>query len=354
MSIKVIRSKGYTHYFNRDTGFSARWGDTKEDNPTMCPLGPEILDMEISTICNLKCKACYKSNTDVGNNMSFDKAKIILDKMPISLCQVAYGIGSIKGNPDLWQILEYTRSKNIIPNITVNGHDIDDEEITKLANTCGAVAVSHYNDNDCYGTVKRLTEAKKESGATLRQVNIHQLCCLEKLDECYSVIKSAKEDDRLRELNAVVLMTLKPKGNRNTFTTLDSLEKFKSLFKTAVECGVSLGMDSCAAPQAFKAIESLSMMKSAPSIESCESGIFSSYINVEGDYYPCSFSEGVGEWKNGISVLDASDFVKDIWYNARVNSWRKNILCSSQKCTCQFKNDCRPCPLFDITPCYKT
>lgn len=352
-NIKCIRSDDYNYNFDKDTGFFVRWGKTKDDDPLFSPIGPEILDMEISTICNLKCKACYKSNTDVGKNMSLKSVKIILGKFGKSLCQVAYGIGSVKGNPELWDILSYTREQGIIPNITVNGHDIDDDEIEKLANVCGAVSVSHYNNNDCYGTVERLVRAKQLPGATLRQVNIHQLYCLESLSGCKKVINDAKNDKRLNGLNAIVFMTLKPRGKRNNLTPVDSLDKFKDLFKLAVDNGIQIGMDSCAAPQAFKATESLNMVDVAQSIEACESyGLFSCYCNVEGTYFPCSFAEGIGNWKEGLSILDCSDFVKDIWYHPKLNMWRRKSLGMSSVCNCKFSGECRPCPLFDITPCF--
>ena len=35
----------------------------------------EILDIEISTICNKRCSFCYKSNTDKGENMTLDTYK---------------------------------------------------------------------------------------------------------------------------------------------------------------------------------------------------------------------------------------------------------------------------------------
>jgi hypothetical protein len=362
MSIKVVRSPEYNYTFNDQDGFFARWGKTKEDDPVMSPFGCEILDMELSTICfgqgnaqkPAPCKFCYKSNTSIGTNMSFETAKVILDKMPKTLCQVAYGIGSLNANPDLWKIMEYTRSIGLVPNITVNGHDIDDEDITKLANLCGAVAVSHYSDADCFGTVKRLTEEAKKEGTTLRQVNIHQICCLEKYEECRKVVHAMKNDERLSDCNALVLMTLKPIGKRNILHSLNSLEKFQALFKEAVDAGVKIGMDSCSAPQTFRAIESLGMLNVSPSIESCESAIFSFYCDVNGFAFPCSFSSGIGEWKEGISIVEAQDFVKDVWYHPKIVAWRERLLARSNKCDCQFKSQCRPCPLFDeVTPCYK-
>ena len=358
MAIKVVRAEGYNHVFNDKTGFSARCGNTKEEDPSMCPIGCEILDLEASAgRCSGNCPHCYKSNSAKAENiwMSFDIFKSIIDKVAKSgsLCQVALGITDIDSNPDLWRIMEYSRSIGIIPNITVNGRNISDEDITNLANLCGAVSVSFYNEGDCFGTVKRLTDASKLDGATLRQVNIHALLSAEGYEKCRKVIHAAKEDPRLADLGAVVLMTLKPKGVLNVLHPLNNLVKFRELFKEAIDLGVKIGFDSCGCPSVFKAIESLDMMNVAPSCESCESGCFSAYISVDGSYFPCSFAEGVGEWKEGISVLEASDF-KDIWYHPRVTAWRERLLARSSKCDCQFKSQCRSCPLFDeVTPCYK-
>jgi len=48
--------------------------------------------------------------------------------------------------------------------------------------------------------------------------------------------------------------------------------------------------------------------------EPCESTLFSGYISVDAMFYPCSFAEGVGEWCEGIDVINSNDFVKDVWW----------------------------------------
>ena len=354
--VKIVKSENYNYIFKKDTGFFARYGKTKEDDPVMAP-APEILDIEISAgKCSGNCTHCYKSNSATAENtwMTLETYKQILDKVSSSkiLCQVALGLTDLDSNKHLWQIMEYTRSIGVIPNITVNGKSISDDDINKLASLCGAVSVSHYNDTECYGTVQRLAAAMKNPGATLRQVNIHALLCQESLGKCYRIIRAAKEDERLKDLSAIVLMTLKPKGTRNIMTPLGSLEKFQALFKAAVDAGVKIGMDSCSAPQAFRSVENMGMLNVAPSIESCEILRFSSYINVLGDFFPCSFAEHAGDWEDGLSVLNAADFVKDIWYHPRVEDFRNKHGSMTKKCKCQFASQCRPCPLFDITPCY--
>lgn len=46
---KLIASPDYNLFFDKETGFTARWGRTKDDDPQYSPFGPEILDLEISS-----------------------------------------------------------------------------------------------------------------------------------------------------------------------------------------------------------------------------------------------------------------------------------------------------------------
>jgi len=84
--LKKFRSTEYNFTFDTVSGFFARWGKNKEDDPSYSPYGPEILDIEVSTICHgingKPCVHCYKSNTGVGKNMTLETFKTILDKMP--------------------------------------------------------------------------------------------------------------------------------------------------------------------------------------------------------------------------------------------------------------------------------
>lgn len=81
---KIVASPYYNYVFDKETGYFARWGETKEQDPWMSPLGPEIADIEISTVCNgigkdmsnrKPCSWCYKSNTGCGENMTLDTFK---------------------------------------------------------------------------------------------------------------------------------------------------------------------------------------------------------------------------------------------------------------------------------------
>jgi hypothetical protein len=85
---KALASKHYNYVFDKKTGFFARWGQTKEEDPDFSPFGPEILDLEIdSGECLGNCKFCYKSNGSgvPSKHMSLEDFKTLLDKMPKTL-----------------------------------------------------------------------------------------------------------------------------------------------------------------------------------------------------------------------------------------------------------------------------
>ena len=341
--VKLCRSSDYNFSFNKKNGFFARWGKTKEEDPVYAP-SPEILDIEISTICNgvngKPCPWCYKSNTGEGTNMSLETFSTVLDKInPLgTLTQVALGIGDIDSNPDLFPIMEHCRSKNVVPNITINGWNLQDKYADELSRLSGAVAVSHYYDDDvCFDVIKKLTDRGMD------QINIHKLLSVETYESCFELINKAKNDPRLEKLNAIVFLLLKPKGKRNKLHSIKDVESYKKLIDYAFESKVNFGFDSCSAGKFMKAVEGhkdekmLKMMA-----EPCESfGYFSSYVSVEAKYAPCSFTEGEKDWENGIDMIQVEDFMKDVWFSEKVNKWRKHTT-ELRKCG-NFD-----CPFFDI------
>lgn len=348
---KIISTPEYNMVFDNINGTMLRWGKTYDDDPDMCPIGPEILDIEISTICNgigltkekaKPCSWCYKSNTGCGKNMSLDTFKKVLSVFPDNLTQIAFGIGDIDANPDLISIFQHCRLNNIVPNITVNGMGIDDKWASLLSSNCGAVAVSHYGlDDICFNTVEKL------KNAGLKQVNIHKLLSEQTYDECIELVEKASTDKRLSGLRAIVFLALKPKGERNKLTMLKDESRYFSILKRARDLGVGVGMDSCSAPSALKAFP-----EAAQYIEPCESGLFSFYVNVEGKAFPCSFSEGVGEWSEGIDLTDNNISIKDVWYNPLLEKWRNNLLNGSNVCSsCSSQKQCRPCPIYKVVAC---
>jgi len=332
---KIFRSEGYNFDFDKRTGFFARWGNTLGEDGDLKKGLPEIADIEISTICSgvgKACAFCYKSNTPKGEYMNFSTFKKVFAKLPPTVTQIAFGIGDIEANPDMWKIFDYCRAKGVIPNVTVNGAGITDEIAKKLATKCGAVAVSLYNKELTYNTVKKLTDLG------LEQTNIHFFLAEETFELGMEVLSDIITDKRLKKMKAIVFLSLKKKGRAKKGFTALSGEKFKVLSEYALENNIPIGFDSCSSWKFLKSIEGNPDYKRIEqSVEPCESSIYSAYINVKGEYFPCSFMEGEGDWKEGIDVLKIEDFLKDIWFSKKTMKFKNEVInCRECKKCCPF------------------
>ena len=326
---KCFGSKNYNYRFNMRTGLFIRWGQTPDEDPYRSDFGPEIADIEISTICSgvhgQPCPYCYKNNSHQGINMTFDMFKGIINKININnqLTQVAFGLGaSADENPDLWDMCKWLRSQNIVPNGTVA--DISNETADKIASYFGSCAVSNHwmtgSGDICYNNVKRLTDRG------MSQVNMHYVISQESYENSFKVLNDIKNDPRLHKLNALVFLSLKPKGRAlaGGFRRLDT-ERFSCLIKKAFEMKVNIGFDSCSYPKFSRAILGLPNEKSMLMMaESCESfGRFSIYVNAEGKAYPCSFCENTSFYTEG-EDLCKFDFIQ-VWNGKRFADGRSQL-----------------------------
>lgn len=369
---KALKSDGYNFFFSKKDGYFARWGKSTDyskkvestdfkiqffslwtniwkENFNMKEFfadldtdgsfevtAVEIVDWEISELCDANCSFCYKSNVAYsGKNISFENFKETFKKLPPSVTTIAYGIGTISLCPDLFKILNYTREHGIIPTITINGFATN-EELDKLSSVVGACAVSIYNKNKSYDCIKRLTD----NG--LEQCNIHALICEETYNKTLEILNDIKTDSRLSKLRAIVMLSLKEKGRSIGKYHKLSQEKFDVLFKFAIDNNIGFGFDSCSAAKALNFVDrypEYDYMRTY--IEPCEAGgKYSSYLNVNSDYFPCSFSEGHDEWKTGLSVLNCENFMKDIWFNEKTRKFGEGV----KKC-----RECNiGCSIYDV------
>lgn len=336
-------AKKYSWVFNTENGFFIRSGETLTKDPLYSPRGPEIADIEISTICHgptnegsAPCKFCYKSNNHVGSNMTLDTFKIILDNInpENNLTQVALGIGDIDANPDLFDIMEYCRSKNIIPNITINGARLTSDIVNKLQTLCGGISVSHYGDELCFNAIDQLLSNKPKN----LQINIHKILSKETFDDCIRLKQVLYEDPKYKNI-AIIFLLLKPVGSRNNLSVIRDIQHYSKLYSEYPS--VRIGFDSCSAPISYffskRKIEHCY-------IEPCESTLFSCYINVDGISFPCSFVEQLDVY-NGMDLSKPlKNPLNEWWFGEEYNNFRNKVL------NTQEPNGCRYCPYFDIYP----
>ena len=123
---KTFRSKDYNYNFSLQDGTFMRWGRTEQDDPAWSPIGPEIMDVEISDgeSCPMTCAFCYKGNkkgdSNKSNHMSLETFKQLFATFPKSLTQIAFGITSIGAHPEIFDIFQHCRDNHTAPNVTIN------------------------------------------------------------------------------------------------------------------------------------------------------------------------------------------------------------------------------------------
>jgi hypothetical protein len=335
---KFIRSEDYNLNFDYTTGRLERWGKTPQDDPEWSPFGPEIMDIEVSDgeSCPMTCPFCYKGNkkgdASKSHHMSLETFKKIFVTFPKTVTQIAFGITSVSAHPELFDIFQFCRDNQVIPNVTINGMDaLTDEQVTKLKNLCGAMAVSvnRMNKEQGLNLINRLTSAG------CKQINIHYVISKQTIDFAYEVCGNIKNDDRLSKLNAIVFLGLKPKERGQSLAVLPTVDYIK-LVNYCLENEIPFGFDSCSAPRFEKAVKISNLEEARKQqlmtcSERCESGLFSAYIDCRGRYWHCSFGED-REDAFGIDVTQVKDFVKEVWHAPKMVEWRTKLFNLNREC----------------------
>lgn len=339
---KIIQSERYNEIFRYSDGFTMSFGRTVYEDPEgPCPYGPTLADIEISSSCEDDvnsalqlniitdggcdgfCKNfCYKKNTfNKSVHMSLDMLKMVLDKFTPALSQIAYGICSLQGHPQLIEILEETRRRKIVPNMTINGSGLTNKYADKLSKLCGAIAVSvnPLNKEIAYDSIKKLSQ-----DFNMKQINIHVVISEESAGFVKQVCDDMKNDYRLSKCNCVVILSFKNKTGTKCFSHVTQ-STYNQIINYYLDNQCPVGADSCSGAAFKRAIVNRkNNQELIKCITNCESLSQSFYVNVFGYAYACSFCEGVDDWNKGINLLDC-DSVMDIWDSAKVAEWRARM-----------------------------
>lgn len=332
-------SHTYHCFFSKANGLNIRFGKTVDEDPNVCELGPEILDLEVSVNgCvpvpgSTNCRYCYKNNTNAKpTNMTFDTFADIVHTFPVNLSQIAFGITGLKTNPDLEKMFEYCRKIGIIPNVTTVGADMDEHMKDVLCHWCGAVAVSCYTGAKelCYKTIKELHDYAKEKYNRDLHVNMHIVVSEDNMPHLREVLKDIA-DKKVDGLKSVVLLRIKPKGRASHMNCHVSKDIYRELVTFCLSNNISFGFDSCSATPVMEVLTELGHPELCASCEKCESSSLSAYINVLGQYWSCSFMEGRTDVIKPIDVLKYEHSYE--WWNSdSVKFVRQHTNCCKQSC----------------------
>lgn len=326
MAVFVDKENRFVERFNPETGFYIRSGvidengkDTGVDPFMRC--FPSLIDIGIMNrcVCSSRCNVdCYqKAISRTGANMSLEDYKSIMDQAHGKVFQVALG-GA--GDPDTHEhfeeILKITREHGIIPNFTTSGIAMTNEKAKLCKKYCGSIAVSEHNADYTEKAIQMLLD----NGV---KTNVHFVLSSETIE----LATERLESGYYNRLNAVIFLLYKPIGLGKKEKVLQPNDRRLKKFFEVVDkhsCKHKIGFDSCTAP----AVINLSKNIDPNSMDFCEGGRHSMYIDANMNAMPCSF--GNQDKKYYVSLRENT--IQQAWHSDVFNTFRDSLSCSCMKC----------------------
>lgn len=336
----------FVSMFDPETGFYFRTGVISEDgvdtgvDPFMASY-PELIDVGImqTCVCANKCNVdCYQKAIDrKGSNMSVENFRSIVEQCDGKTFQFALGgAGDVDTHENFEEILKICIEHNIVPNFTTSGIAMTKEKAEICKRYCGAVAVSeHFSDY-----TEKALDLLLEAGA---KTNIHYVLSNKTIDKA---IERLKNDSFKDGINAVVFLLYKPVGlgvEENMLRVDDPrVKEFFELVDTG-NFKHKIGFDSCSCSGIINNANKIDNC----SIDYCEGGRFSAYIDANMNMMPCSFANQNPDWF--VSLNDHT--IQEAWKSDVFDRFRYSLKNSCKEC--KKRDGCGGgCPLVNqITLC---
>ena len=280
---------------------------------------PHLLDVGImghcehglSGKCTLAGIQCYQSGGSLDRaNMTLADFKTIADQCEGKVHQFALGG---RGDPDMHEnfeeILAYSRSKGIVPNMTTSGYGLTEENAKIIAKYCGAAAVSWYRNDYTYKAIEMLVAA----GVT---VNVHYVLGNDSIDEAIEILQAGKLP---AGVGRMIFLLFKPVGQGDYANVIPAGDRrIETLFSLMDNPEVTkiVGYDSCCVPALVNNNKGIDPQ----SYDSCEGGRFSAYISADMKMTTCSFDR---KETYAVSLRDSS--IAQVWESAEFNQFRDNL-----------------------------
>ena len=355
--IKVYQDNTFKfrEIFNVDTGFYVRGDSIETGKDPFMRSFPSLLDIGIMGGCK-SCKVCTADCYQGGKpynpdkDMKFEDYKsIIVEGAKKGLQQVALGgAGNPNDHKDFDKIVKFTREKGIVPNYTTSGIELTDEAVFFTKKYCGAVAVSWYYQQFTVDALNKFLNAdmktsihfvlsKKTIDDAINMLEYHKLTYYENTESSKVYREYSFEENKI---NAVIFLLYKPVGRgvyKNVLNINQDNEKLKRFFNlvSSKQHPFKIGFDSCGVPGVVRYSKDIDLA----SVDSCEGGRFSAYINADMIMTPCSFDQ---ELKYGVSLRNSS--VEEVWNSDNFTKFRSKLFLSCPNC--QNRDCCMGgCPL---------
>ncbi len=293
---KYIVCNNYNCILDKKSNSFIRCGNTINEIPISGSI--EYIDVELSNIYTNIKKYPFLFKTKPLNNekyLNFNIFKKIINVLPKSLNHINFiSDPECKTNPNLWDILEYCKLKNITTSITVD--NIDKETARRLSTLCKIISVNtHQDKNICYNTIKNISDFNiKPILNILVSKETHHIII--------RIINDYHKDSRLSNLSNLYLIGLKKIENWRFLNDIDK-KRLNDIIKNMLENNIPFNTDCQLTPYVISKYKNKLNQYHNMQFIQCEAFTFSAYIDVYNYIFPCRYYIPTNHFW-GFNILD--------------------------------------------------
>jgi pyrroloquinoline quinone biosynthesis protein E len=260
--------------------------------PEAVPAVPESVHLQLNNVCNLRCPSCYITlqKRDSGS-LPLERWMTLVDELAdIGIFQLALGGGEPLMSQHFVPIVQHSRQRGLLPNVTTNGHLLTERLVGQISGFVGEV---HLSFSDGFAINRCLLT---EKATLLKAWDIRF---------GYNVIVTHRNlryfEKILRELlafrpNSITLIRPKPaKQNKrwyaaNALSAQDSIILSKQLYRMKPLFADTLLTVDCAFSYLFYNLPDTKLTWRG--VEGCAPAKRFIVVAWNGDVYPCSHLHG--------------------------------------------------------------
>ncbi|MFC1771468.1 radical SAM protein [Candidatus Margulisiibacteriota bacterium] len=343
---------------------------TSRQQSTQVKTKPIYAQIEITNVCNLRCKMCAHSsklwkNATKQKTLKLSEFKHIIDTIPGIFYTEINGVGEPLLHPNIIEMITYAHKKGISTGFFTNATLMTPEISRKLIKAKGLVSIKVSIDtgdpkafnnlrtgadfNQILDNVAAFQRIKKETGNLFPEVVVSMTAMPEYIRDIPKLVEALKKIG----LNSLYIKDVLAHTNIKGVTEIE--KTIKSLGLNAQEELADYGFYTRKltseetfqiheyhkeyAKQGFSIYYYHAAEKNHSSSRTCKAPWSTIYINANGDVNPCCFSFLYPEMYFG-NILKQS--FTEIWNNHMYQDFRSSLKNRLPSC-------CLPCPLFGQT-----
>lgn len=257
--------------------------------------------LALTTRCNMFCRGCYSTREgDAPADIPLERAKAIISKLAeMKLLSISFGGGEPTLHPHLFEIAEYAREKNILPNITTNALNFTEELAERFA-VFGAAHFSIHAPKDAEHIFPAIRLYRKKTG---NSPGLNLLLTTETLPLLDNILTAARKSGvkkvmflryKITAKNADIQELRVDKELKNLPQIFKTLKFANRLMMFLVQCSLFEELAESDASDIKSYIKH--------DLNGCQGGNAFIAIDINGNFKPCSF------WRESMGNVMELDF----------------------------------------------